>query len=829
MSRFSPLLLVALLALAGCTGAREAAAPDASEKKDDDSPYKPFGEVVTDTTAADEGLLTAYLLDDGEKLLYAIPDSLLGRELLVVTRVSRNAEGLGYGGQKANTQTVRWERQGRKLLLRSVSYNTVAADSLPIYETVRNATFEPVLARLPVEAITPDSGGVVVDVTKLYTGDTPALGLPSGAREGLKVRRLDSDRSFLSHVASYPENVEVRTVLTYEAQEPPSQASTGTLSVEMAHSMVLLPEEPMQPRLGDRRVGYFTVDQLDFGLDAQRAEERSYITRWRLEPSDPEAYARGELVEPVKPITYYIDPATPMKWRPYLKQGVEDWNRAFEAAGFKNAIRALDPPTPEEDPEFSPEDVRYSVIRYFPSPVQNAYGPHVHDPRSGEILESDIGWFHNIMNLLRNWYFIQTAAANPGAQAVEFSDTEMGELVRFVSAHEVGHTLGMRHNFFSSSAVPVDSLRSPTYTAQHGTAPSIMDYARFNYVAQPGDNVRRFTPDIGAYDEHAIEWGYRYFPDAGSPDAERPTLNRMAQRANADPQLRFVREAGNATDPRAQREDLGDDAVKAGTYGLANLRRIMARLVDWTSEDMEDYANLEELYGQAVTQWARYMNHAAANVGGVHIDYRTADEDGAVYTPVAPERQRANLAFFLEHAMERPDWLLDPDVLRRIEAAGAVERIRARQVAMLNGLLDPSRIQRLLEVEAIDANGEGDPLTAAEMMETIRRSVWREVYDAEAIGPLRRNLQRGYLERLEWLMTEQPEYPDNEFFRYYVGVTEVDVSQSDIPALTRGELVDLQAAVERALRSGAARDRATRLHLEDARARVEDILDGEES
>ncbi len=823
-------LLLALasgIAFAGCSRTIQVTSDKSEEEKDDKKDFKPYSEVVTDTTGTDTGLFTIHYMDGGSTLLFEIPDSLMNREMLLVSRVARTADNIGYGGEEANTQSVRWQRKGKNVLLRSVSYENVAADSLPIAEAVRNSNFEPVIASFDIEALNKDSTSVVIDVTKLYTTDIPSLGLPKSAREEYKVRRLDDDRSFLNRAASYPENIEVRSVLTYDAAEPPSQSSTGTISLEMNHSMVLLPAVPMQERLFDQRVGFFALTQTDYGLEAQRAEKRRYILRWRLEPKDPEAYARGELVEPVEPIVYYIDPATPQKWRPYLKQGVNDWNRAFEAAGFKNAIVAKDPPTAEEDPEFNPEDVRYSVIRYFASPVQNAYGPNVHDPRTGEILESDIGWYHNIMNLLRNWYFIQTAAANPRAQKVAFSDEEMGELIRFVAAHEVGHTIGLRHNFYSSSSVPVDSLRSPTYTAQHGTAPSIMDYARFNYIAQPGDHVTKFTPDIGEYDLHAIEWGYRRFPGLASPDAERETLNDMAKRSDDDPRLRFVLEAAIATDPRAQNEDLGDDPVLAGEYGLANLRRVADHLVTWTSEDMKDYANLEELYGQVVGQWVRYMNHAAANVGGVTIDYKTADEDGVVYEPVAAERQRRALQFFLTNAFARPDWLLDTDILRRIEPAGALDRVRSAQVSMLDRLLDPSRLARLFEAEAIDA-GE-DVYTAADMMVDVREGIWSELEAGEPIGPLRRSLQRGYIERLQYLMEEDQNVPDNDFLRYYIGITPVNVSQSDIRPLVRGELQDLDQQIGQALRNRrVSGDRATRLHLEDARARIEQILEGKE-
>ncbi|MCH7640063.1 MAG: zinc-dependent metalloprotease, partial [Bacteroidetes bacterium] len=761
----APLGLSLLLALSACSALRPSATPpdnsNGGESGDDDDDIKQYSEVVTDEAETDEGLFDIHWFDEGEKVLFEIPDSLLGREMLLVSRIARTAENLGYGGQKTNTQVVRWERHAKNILLRTVSYNIVASDSLPVYQAVRNSSFEPIIASFAIKAYAVDTTGavndtmgavndttgtgidttgVVIDVTDLYAEDTPLLGMPRSVRERYKVQRMDTDRSFIARASSYPENIEIRVVQTYEAEEPPSNSSTGTISLEMNHSMILLPEEPMQPRLFDQRVGFFALTQTDYGSDAQEADQRTYVTRWRLEPSDPEAYARGEVVDPVEPIVYYIDPATPERWISYLKQGVEDWLPAFEAAGFSNAIEARDAPTPEEDPEFSPEDIRYSVIRYFASPVQNASGPHVHDPRSGEILESDINWYHNIMNLLRNWYFIQTAAANPDARGVEFDEDVMGELIRFVSAHEVGHTLGLRHNFYSSSSVPVDSLRSRTYTDTHGTAPSIMDYARFNYVAQPGDGVRRFTPDIGEYDIHAIEWGYRVFPGADT-DAEKPMTSQIARRAVTDPRLRFVMEAVVATDPRAQNEDLGDDAVLAGQYGLANLRRIVIRLQEWGTENLEPYDDLQELYNNVVSQWVRYVNHAGSNVGGVYIDYKTADEPGPVYTVVDRERQQRSLDFVLEEGMQKPGWLLNQDVLRRIEAVGTLDRIRSRQVSMLNRLLDPNRIARLLEAEAVDSE---DAFSASEMLSDVRNGLWSELAGGAEIGPFRRNLQRGY-------------------------------------------------------------------------------------
>ena len=816
-------VLFTLLLLAGCSSTRQAApptdeAPSESESSDDDDSKK-YSDVITEDAVTDDGLFKVHELE--EKLYFEIPDSLLGTEMLLVTRTAATMNNLGYGGMKTSTQVLRWEKQAKKIMLRIVSYENVADEDEPIYNAVRNSNFEPILRAFDVETLNEDSTATVIEVTDLFTSDVPSLGLPSFQRELYRVRRLDSDRTYISSAKSYPLNIEIKHVLSYDAGQPPSNAATGTISVEMNQSMILLPANPMQPRLCDQRVGFFSVTMTDYGRDAQKAEERCYVTRWRLEPKDPEAYARGELSEPVKPIVYYIDPATPMKWRPYLKEGIEDWNSAFEAAGFKNAIMAKDPPSKEEDPEFSPEDTRYSVIRYFSSDVENAFGPHVHDPRTGEILESDIGWFHNVMNLLRNWFFVQTAAVNPDARSVKFRDEVMGRLIRFVSAHEVGHTIGLPHNWGSSFAYPVDSLRSATFTDAHGTAPSIMDYARFNYVAQPGDGVTNLMPDVGIYDKWSVKWGYTVLPDAESADDERETLNAWVVERAGDP-LYFYGRQGPRVDPRSQNEDLGDDAVVASNYGIANLKIILDELIGWTAEDAKDYGDLNELYGQIVTQWYRYVGHVAANVGGHYENFKTYDQEGVVYMPVPAGTQRGSMEWLSQEAFAAPSWILNSEVLRRIEGVGAMDRIRRYQVGAVNTLLDPIRIGRLMETEAL-ANGE-DVYTLAELLEDLRDGIWTELPAASAIGPFRRNLQRGHLERLEYLMTQEgPSLPS--FFSSF-GMAPVDVSQSDIRAYVRGELESLQTAVDRAARRTG--DSMTRLHLRDVSARIDDILDNED-
>ena len=775
---------------------------------------KPYKEVITDKAKTDNGLFKVHRLDG--KYFYEIPDSLFNREMLVVTRYAKTPTVDGtYGGEELNEQIWKWQKRDKQVFIRIPSYRNIAAEKSDMYQSVQNSNLEAVLSAFDIKAINKDSSSVVIDVTELFSKDVQSLGLPQGVRTQYKISAMDDARSYIDTIKSFPINIEVRSLKTYRAADAPGDKSIGSMTVEIHNSMLLLPKVPYKARFSDDRVGFFGQSQTDYGLDAQKAQVTRYIHRWKLEPKDPEAYKRGELVEPKKQIVYYIDPATPAKWRPYLIDGVKDWNAAFEAAGFKNAITALEPPT--DDPDWSPEDARYSVIRYFASNIANAYGPHISDPRSGEIMESDIGWYHNVMNLVRNWFFVQTAAINPDARNPKFKDEVMGQLIRFVSSHEVGHTLGLPHNFGSSVAYPVDSLRSPSFTKRMGgTAPSIMDYARFNYIAQPGDEGVVLYPGVGEYDKWAVKWGYTWF-DNQTPEEEAKTLNKWTIERAGNPIYFYGQQTGNPIDPRAQSEDLGDDAVKASQYGIANLKRILPNIEKWTYEEGKPYDNLKELYGEVLGQWNRYMGHVRSNIGGIYENDKTYEQKGPVYTHVDKSKQKTAVKFINDQAFATPNWMLDQTVLNKFDNAGIVDRLRRTQVGVLNGILDFSRLSRVIDNSVKNGNNS---YAMTELFSDLRNGIWSELRTGANVDTYRRNLQRAYVERMSYLLNENETQVPPQFAA--LAGPQIDVSQSDIRPMARQELKTLAAQIRSSLPKYA--NPVIKSHLDDVLVRIDEAL-----
>ena len=788
----------------------EAAAP---KPKKPASKIKPYSQVITKNAISDEGLFNVHKV--GEKYFFEIPNDHLGKDMLLVSRIAKLPSNLGGGFYNAGTKTgqrlIVWERFENKILIKEKSYSAVADEELPISISVESNNYAPTLFAFDIAAFSKDSSAVVVDVTKFYSSDVKAIsGLSSRLRTSYKVRGLDASRSFINGMKSFPQNIEVVQDMTYNATQPPSTRSAQTISLQMNQSMILLPEEPMQSRFADDRVGWFTFSQVDYGSEKLKADRKTYIRRWRLEPKDPEAYARGELVEPIKPIIYYLDPATPESLRKYIKEGIELWQGPFEKAGFKNAIIAKYPPTKEEDPDFSPEDIRYSVVRYVASETRNAVGPSVSDPRSGEIIESDIIWYHNHLRSYRNRYLLETGAANPSARTLDTPPEEIGEMMKMVIAHEVGHALGLPHNMSASKAYDVESYRNGAFTQEFGIASTIMDYARYNYIAQPGDENIRFVRKIGPYDDYAINWGYRMIPGATSSDAEKSTLESWIMAKAGDPKYVFGRQSSRF-DPTSQTEDIGNDAIKASNYALKNLKYVAQNLPAWTSSQTNNYDDLGELYGELLSCYNRYIGHVLSNVGGVEEHLVTPSQGGIPYEAVPKLLQQQSMAWVHDNAFETPTWLLDKTMLQNTDYAGYTERLRRYQNSYISRLLSFERLGVLIDHEAIDPTN----YSALTMLQDLRKGIWSEAKVTKNVDVYRRNLQRSYLDRMEFLMTEELKRETSR--KYY------DVVQSDVRALVRGELNTLK----RQIASAAARqvNTVTKYHYRDCVKRIENILD----
>lgn len=776
---------------------------------------KRFEDIIDASAIKSSGMFNSYKVSD--RYYMEIPDSLLNRDMLVVTRFVQTPVGLKeyrsqYGGEMINEQLWQWQRRQNTIFLRVPSYMHINTSNSDIQQALQNSNATPILAAFEIKAMNNGGQSYLIDVTDFYNSEIPGMQMPDNLKKTYKLSGIDANRSYIDTIKAFPTNVEVKTVKTFKSPDLPSDKTVGAMTFTLNTSMLLLPKTPMKPRYENSRVGYFANRKVDFGANDHQVKENAFIQRWRLEPSDEAAYLRGELVTPKKQIVYYIDPATPKKWVPYLIAGVNDWNTAFEAAGFKDAIIGREAPTYEEDPEFSTEDARYSVIRYFASEKENAYGPRVSDPRSGEIIESHIGWYHNVMSLLKKWFFVQTAAVHSDARGAKLSDEQMGQLIRFVSSHEVGHTLGLLHNFGSSSAYPVDSLRSPSFTEKYGTAPSIMDYARFNYIAQPGDGVKNIYPKIGEYDKFAIDFGYRYL---GNTAAEQDALywEKKIKEKVKDPIYYYGKQG--SMDPRAQSEDLGDDAIKASDYGIQNLKYILPNIEKWTFNADEDLTSTKDLYLDISKQYKRYVNHVLANVGGMMEDIKTMSEEGPVFTYVAKEKQKRAVDFINRQVFETPYWLLDSTLLSRIDYGIMVNKVVDTQNQVLGSLLETYSFARMLDNEF--KNG-ASAYTMRELLQDVRQ----QIFNAPSNTIFNRGLQRAYVDRLGILL--RLDKPVQETPYAVTGLTPYNPNLSDMRVLIVDELNKVEQIIAR---SAGRKSGFEKTHYTELLSRIKQIKKNE--
>jgi len=824
---------------AGNSQKREKPDEEKSEKQDSTSKedkIKGFADIITEEAESMEGLLTVHKVK--KKYYFEIPDSIFGRDIMAITRMAKTPTGAGYGGEQSNKQVIRFEKgPDENVFIRVISYINLSADTLqPIYQAVENSNVHPIAAAFKIEATRKDTS-VLIEVGGFFNKPNQAFDLPPMTKQRYNIKGIEKERSYIKSIKSFPINTEVRTVRTYSVSAPRLNGTPGTsrttnltggylagaVTFEMNTSMILLPKEPMRRRFFDPRVGIFANSYTKFDENGQRAKRETFTVRRRLEAKnllEAQKQQNGELIEPKKQIIYYIDPATPEKWRPFLKAGIEDWQPAFEQAGWKNAIIAKD--WPEDDPNMSLEDARFSVIRYFASDIQNAYGPNVHDPRSGEILESHIGWYHNITQLLKRWYTTQTGAIDERARANKFDDELMGQLIRFVAAHEVGHTIGLRHNFGSSHFTPVEKLRDKAFTDANGHTSSIMDYARFNYVAQPGDGVTDLFPRVGDYDKWAIEWNYK--PIYGTVDEyqDKKILNDWYKtKAEPNKRLHFLTEV-NPYDPRAQSEDIGDNAVVASEYGIMNLKSILPNAIEWTKEDGELYDMAGEIYNDVMGQYRRYIGHVTKWIGGVYETPKTYEQEGVIYEPAPKDRQKAAVKFLIDQLFKTPEWLIQPQILNKIKPDQGVASISNMQRSAMSSIFRTSRLQRLIEAESAFPNTYG----ITELYSDMYNGVWEELNGNKPIDTNRRNLQKIYVEQMiSMLNAKAPSGQRSSYFSVKMP-TGIDPKLSDVSSITRGTLRELHKQLKK--KSKKYKDDMTRYHLEDCLFRIQKALEIEE-
>lgn len=767
---------------------------------------KPYAQVITPKAKSSFGFLTVHKVDNN--YFFEIPDSMLNRDILIVNRISkaptsRQKSRVGYPGDILGSKVIRFEnKDNERILVREYSYRERSENKDGMFQSVRNSNTQPIVANFGIETIKKDSltRNYVINVSVFLQKENPLFSFDADSKEYIGLLNMVGEGTYIDTLKAFPKNIEISTTVTYQSKKGMSNVGfpeTGSpripLTYELNSSMVLLPEVPMKARLFDPRVGYFTVGYTDFDSNPQGIEYKKLITRWRLEPKNEAAYLRGELVEPKKPITIYIDPATPKKWVPYLIQGVNDWQVAFEKAGFKNAIYALEAPT--DDPSWSLEDARHSAIVYKPSDIPNASGPHINDPRTGEILETHINWYHNVMSLLRDWYMIQAGTIDEAARKMQLDDELMGQLIRFVSSHEVGHTLGLRHNFGSSHTVPVEKLRDKAWVEANGHTPSIMDYARFNYVAQPEDGITRagIFPRIGIYDKWSIEWGYRWLPQFQTPEDEVAFSNQsIIEKLKTDVRYTFGTES-DPNDPRNQSEDLGDDSMLASLYGIKNLKRIVPQILTWSYEPNKSYAGAGEIYSGVVSQFNRYLGHVTKNVAGIYSNSITVEQTDEIAREFVPANiQKRAIAFLNEQLFTTPEWLIDRQLMEKAKIL-PVNVICSLQSGVLARLINKNTLDKMSENEIL--NGK-KAYTSAQMFNDLKKVIWSNLGQSDIY---KRNMQKAYVENLINLLDKKGNADKNASGKR--------PAYSEAPAIAHGQLTELKrlATSAASMTSGTAK------------------------
>lgn len=796
---------------------------------------EPYERVITDKAVTQKGMINVHKID--EKYYWEIPDSLLGRELLLVSRIAKSpgqVSGMGeygdsgggyYAGDEVDEREIEFEKgPNDKIFVRGISHTIHAGDTSGngLLRSVAKSNVQPIIADFPIKAYNKIWPASVIDVTGIFVDEQSIFSFSQNEKIALRLTALARDRSYTEYIKTFPGNVEIRTVKTYL----PTPPSSDPLTFEMNNSLVLLPKVPMLARLADSRVGFLSTGFVDFDANPQGVGKTYYLARWRLEPKDEDTsrYFRGELVEPKKKIVFYIDPTTPRKWIPYLAQGVNDWNCAFEKAGFKNAIEAKEAPL--DDSTWSIEDASHSAIVYKPSSVANAEGPSIKDPRSGEILESHINWYHNVMSLIHNWYMIQAGAIDPRARKMVFDDELMGQLIRFVSSHEVGHALGLMHNFGASSTVPVDSLRSKRWVEAHGHTPSIMDYARFNYVAQPEDNVSEagVFPRINDYDKWAIEFGYRLFRGIKTPKDEEAFLNKWIidslshnHRLWYGPQSLFV-----AFDPRCQNEDLGDNAMKASNYGIENLKRILPHLPEWTRKPNDGYGDLKAMYKELVSQYSRYATHVTTNIGGYYLEVKTVEQKGDLYTPVPKKIQRQAMEWLNRQVFTKPAWLDNQIITSKVESFVSGSTVTETGTKLLSNLMSNLRMNLL--VKTTNRYGSRDVYTLEEFLQHLKQSLWAELWTHKAIDPYRRALQNTYVDILSRIVKPgEPKGAAAIGQAIEMSQMQAPTSSAELLIVIHPNLVALKKEIQASIASFP--DEASRAHLKLMADKISQAMD----